>query len=139
MNRMLALIAVLTLSLGASANDADKRVAGCAGDHHGTYVEFKTNSAGKIYLETSNDSDDAAEAWKIVKVTKGLKAVPAVGQSWAIRQAITAANAQDGSYEMVMVEAKRGARTLYVQLNKWQNSESYLSVEGFVEALTCRL
>jgi hypothetical protein len=111
--------------------------ASCAGDHHGTYLEFKNGANGGISIETSNDSDDAPEKWTVLKVTKSLTAVPKSGQSWAIRQAIKAANASDGSYDMVMVEAKRGTSTMYVQLNKW-NGESFLSVMGFVEKLECR-
>jgi hypothetical protein len=132
----LILSLVLTSSFASAANEP---FASCAGDHHGTYVEFKNGADGKVFIETSNDSDEPAEAWQIVKVTKSVTVVPKVGESWAIRQAIKAANAQDGSYDMVMVEAKRGDVTLYVQLNKWLNSENYLSVAGYVEELQCRL
>lgn len=129
---------LLALALSSSFAFAAEPFASCAGDHHGTYVEFMNGADGKSFIETSNDSDEPAEAWQIVKVTKGVTVVPKVGESWAIRQAIKAANAQDGSYDMVMVEAKRDDVTLYVQLNKWLNSENYLSIAGYVEALQCR-
>ncbi len=129
---------ILALALSSSFAFAAEPFASCAGDHHGTYVEFKNGSDGKVYIETSNDSDEPAEVWQIVKVNKGATLVPKVGESWAIRQAIKASNAQDASYDMVMVEAKREDMTMYVQINKWLNSENFLSVMGYVEALQCR-
>ena len=131
------IVCALALSVSAFA-DQGKRFAACYGDHHGTYLDFKTDAKGTAYVETSNDGDDAPVKWTILSVEKDASKLQPKAYSWAIRQAIQA-SAQDGEYGMVMVKAKRDGKIMYVQLNKYLQSANYLSVEGYVEALTCPL
>ena len=134
---MKALIA-LALALSTSAF-AGTKFADCTGDHHGTYLEFHKSADGRYYIETSNDSDEPAVRWEVTSVTRNQIAVPAVGKSWAIRQAIKAANAQDGSYGQVIVRAENESSSyFFVQLNKLNTGDSFLSVDGDVEAIVCR-
>lgn len=131
-------LVLLALALSSTlAFAAEKPFASCAGDHHGTYLDISADAAGKISIETSDDSAEASEVWRVVSVKKDFTKIPVAGQSWAIRQAIKSAKAQDGLYGMVMIEAKLGASTMYVQLNKTNSSQSFMSVMGYVEQLEC--
>lgn len=131
-------LVVLALALTTSAF-AGTKFADCTGDHHGTYLEFHQAENGQYYIETSNDSDAPAVRWEITSVTRDQRSVPAVGRSWSIRQAIKAANAQDGSYGQVIVRAENDSNSyFFVQLNKLNTGDSFLSIDGDVEAIVCR-
>lgn len=136
---MKLLIAAIGLLMSVNVQAAETTFASCSGDHHGTYIDFKVDSKNQVYLETSNDGEDAPEKYEILAVKTYSNTIPKAGQSWAIRKAIAASIANDDSYKEIIVKSVRKGSTLYVQLNKILSGENFLSSEGYVEQLICQV
>lgn len=115
----------------------------CYGDHHGSYLDFKTlvNSAGALELAiyVSNDSDEGFVVYKVSRFDKDSVAVPASQLKASLLETIADMNDNGADYKgFVMMEASSAEGSqMYLNLNKF-NDQSFLVIDGYVEPLTCR-
>ena len=136
------LVMVLSLaSFSSFAQDSNVQTfAACVGGPEKMYVNFKSDKKG-FYIEVSNDEVDSATTFvvtKMVKIVKNTSAlVPAVGHSWAIRQALKSAT-NDRSYGQININAKSEyGDNLLLNLNTAKSGRNLLDIDGMKAELNC--
>lgn len=138
------LTATFSPAANADLDDARKdSFVSCYGDHHGSYLDFKTviNSEGTLELlvYVSNDSDNGFAIYQVSRFEKDSVAIPKSQMKTNLLETVADMNDNGADYKgLVMIKAEGAdASQMYLNLNKF-NDQSFLVIDGYVEPLTCR-
>lgn len=143
---LISFASVFTFTSVASADLDEARkdsFVSCFGDHHGSYLDFKTSvsAAGimELLIYVSNDSDESFVVFKVSRFDRDSVAVPEALSREALIETVNDMNDNGADYKgFVMMEAKSAqGNQMYLNLNKF-NDQSFLVIDGYVEPLTCR-
>lgn len=123
---------------------AEELLGLCTGDHHGTYLDI-VSVEGKVVLKTSTDGEGAPLQYSITEFRNEDRKVAAEDQvkkvSDAIRENVILVNGGTSPAEVgqLIVKAKRGRKTLLLNINK-SNGQNFLVQDGtYVEEIVCRV